>query len=57
MIHFLYLIGFAFFAAVVFGAVTAGTSKEKIIYGVKVFAQFVIISLVLAWVFYFLPWS
>ncbi len=57
MIHFLYLIGFAFFAAVVFGVVTAGTSKEKVIYGVKVFAQFVIISLVLAWIFYFLPWS
>lgn len=57
MIHFLYLIGFAFFAAVVFGVITAGTSQEKVVYGVKVFAQFVIISLVLAWIFYFLPWS
>ena len=56
MIHFLYLIGFAFFVAVAFGAFVSGTSKEKVIYGCKIFAQFVIISLVLAWVFYFLPW-
>ena len=56
MIHFLFLVGFAFFTALVFGAVGTGSSKEKIIYGSKVFAQFIIISLVLAWVFYFLPW-
>ena len=56
MIHFLFLIGFAFFTAIAFGTFAAGDSKQKIIYGVKTFAQFVIISLVLAWVFYFLPW-
>ncbi len=56
MIHFLYLIGFAFFTAVIFGAVTTGSSKERLIYGTKVFAQFIIVSLVLAWIFYFLPW-
>ncbi len=56
MIHFLYLIGFAFFVAAAFGAFSSGTSKEKVIYGSKIFAQFVVISLVLAWIFYFLPW-
>ena len=56
MIHFLYLIGFAFFVSVVFGALATGETKEKVIYGVKIFAQFVIISLVLGWILYFLPW-
>lgn len=55
MIHFLYLIGFAFFVAVAFGVFAAGSNKEKIIYGLKIFAQFLIVSLVLAWIFYFLP--
>lgn len=56
MIHFSYLFAFALLIAVAFGALSNGTSKERTIYGGKVFAQFVIISLVLAWVFYFLPW-
>ena len=56
MIHFLYLIGFAFFVATAFGAFASGTSKERVIYGIKVFAQFVVVSLVLAWIFYFIPW-
>ena len=57
MIHFLYLIGFAFFTATTFGVFTAGDTKTKVVYGVKVFAQFVIISLVLAWILYFIPWK
>ncbi len=56
MIHFLYLLGFAFFVAVAFGVFAAGSNKEKIVYGLKIFSQFLIVSLVLAWVFYFLPW-
>ncbi len=56
MIHFLYLVGFALFVAVAFGVFMSGNSKEKILYGAKVFAQFIIISLVLAWIFYFIPW-
>lgn len=56
MIHFLFLIGFAFFVGIAFGAFASGTSKEKVIYGSKIFAQFVVISLVLAWIFYFIPW-
>ncbi len=56
MIHFLYLIGFALFVAVAFGAFFGGNTRERFIYGLKVFAQFIGISLVMAWIFYFLPW-
>ncbi len=56
MIHFLYLIGFAFIVSVAFAVFNKGTEKEKIIYGLKIFGQFVGISLIMAWVFYFLPW-
>ncbi len=52
MIHFLYLIGFAFFVSVAFGVFVNGNSKERIIYGVKIFFQFLLISLVLGWIFY-----
>lgn len=56
MIHFLYLIGFAFFVAIVFAIVSKGDAKEKFLYGAKVFAQFIVISLILAWIVYFIPW-
>ena len=55
MIHFLYLIGFALFASVVFGAIHVGTAKERIWYAGKTFLQFVGISLLIAWVLYFIP--
>lgn len=55
MISFLYLIGFAAFVAVVFGVIQTGELREKALYGGKVFLQFVGISLVLAWILYFLP--
>jgi hypothetical protein len=56
MIHFAYLFAFAFLVAVAFGAISSGSQKERFIYGLKTFGQFVIISLALAWLFYFLPW-
>ena len=56
MNHFLYLVGFAGFVAVIFGVISNGTNREKIVYGLKVFGQFIVVSLVLAWIFYFLPW-
>lgn len=55
MIHFLYLIGFALFVAIAFAVFISGDLRTRIIYGLKVFAQFVIISLIMAWVFYFIP--
>ena len=56
MIHFLYLIVFAALVSVTFGAFTEGDLRTRAIYSVKLFAQFVLISLALAWLFYFIPW-
>lgn len=56
MINFLYLIGFALIVSTAFSIFEKGDAKEKFLYGLKVFAQFVLISIALAWVLYFLPW-
>jgi len=56
MIHFIYLIGFGFFVSVAFSIFTSGTVREKVLYGVKTFLQFVVVSLILAWILYFIPW-
>lgn len=55
MIHFLYLFGFSVFVAIAFAAFSVGELKERVIYGLKIFAQFLLISLALAWVLYFIP--
>lgn len=57
MIHFVYLIIFAFFVSLVFGALSTGTTRERVIYGLKTFFQFVVISLIMAWIFYFIPYK
>jgi hypothetical protein len=46
---------FAFLASAVFGTVAKDTGKERLVYGLKVFAEFMIIGLALSWVLYFLP--
>jgi hypothetical protein len=46
---------FAMLAAIVFGAVAKDTSRERWLYGLKVFAEFMIIGLVLGWILYFIP--
>jgi hypothetical protein len=56
MIHFSYLIGFALFVSIIFGAMASGTSRERIIYGLKTFAQFIVVSLILGWILRFIPW-
>ena len=56
MIHFLYLVGFALFVSIIFGVVSNGSNRQKLLYGLKTFAEFLIVSLVLAWIFYFVPW-
>ncbi len=55
MIHFLYLVGFAFIVSVVFGAIHVGSSRDRLMYAGKCFLQFVGISLLIAWVLYFIP--
>jgi len=53
--HFLVMTIFAALAAVVFGAVAKDTPRERWLYGVKVFAEFMAIGLVLGWLLYFIP--
>ena len=47
---------FAALASVVFGAMAKDTARERVIYGVKVFAEFIGFGLVLGWILYFIPW-
>ncbi len=56
MTHFLYLVGFALFVSIVFAVFLDAGLKERVQYGVKTFLQFVGISLLIAWVLYFIPW-
>ena len=55
MRHLLVMSLFAALAAIVFGAMAKDTSRERLIYGLKVFAEFMVIGLVLSWVLYFIP--
>ena len=49
------MVTFALLAAVVFGTVARDTAIDGLKYGAKVFAEFMVIGLVLAWVLYFIP--
>ncbi|MEA2207061.1 MAG: hypothetical protein QOE77_3837 [Blastocatellia bacterium] len=55
MKHLLIMLLFSGLVAVVFGAVGKGTPRDRALYGVKVFAEFVVIGMALAWLLYFLP--
>ena len=55
MRHLLVMALFAALAAIVFGAMAKDTSRERLIYGLKVFAEFMVIGLVLSWILYFIP--
>ena len=55
MKHFLVMMLFAALAAIVFGAITKDTNHERWVYGVKVFAEFIVIGLALGWLLYFIP--
>jgi len=56
MIHFLYLVGFALFVGIVFGSLYEGTTRQRVLNGLKTFLEFVGISLIIAWILYFIPW-
>lgn len=55
MRHFLVMTLFAVLAAVVFGAMAKDTPRDRLLYGLKVFGEFMVIGLVLGWVLYFIP--
>lgn len=46
---------FALLAAVVFAVVSKGPERRRLMYGLKVFAEFLVIALVLGWILYFIP--
>ena len=56
MRHFLVMCLFAAIAAVVFGAMAKDDNRERWLYGLKVFAEFIVIGLALGWLLYFIPW-
>lgn len=55
MKHLLVMLLFCGLVATVFGAVGKGTHRDRVFYGLKIFAEFVFIGLALAWLLYFLP--
>ena len=55
MTHLLVMMMFASIVALVFGVVARDTGRERVLYGLKVFAEFMGIGLALAWLLYFLP--
>jgi hypothetical protein len=46
---------FAALVSVVFGAVARDTPRDRCLYGLKVFGEFMVIGLVLGWLLYFIP--
>lgn len=46
---------FALLAAIVFGVIAKNNSRDRLFYGAKVFAEFILIGLFLGWALYFLP--
>ena len=49
------MIVFAALVSVVFGVVARNNEKERMLYGLKIFAEFIGIGLALAWLLYFFP--
>ncbi len=55
MRHVLWMAIFAGLTGIVFGVVSKGTDRHRLVYGLKVFAEFVAIAFILGWILYFLP--
>ena len=57
MRHVLWMAVFAGLTAIVFGVVAKGTDRQRLVYGLKVFGEFLFVAFVLGWILYFLPLS
>ena len=55
MRHVLWMAVFAALTAVVFGIVAKGDDRQKLMYGLKVFAEFLVVAFLLGWILYFIP--
>lgn len=57
MKHLLWMAIFAALTAIVFGAIAKGSTRDRALYGLKVFGEFMLIGLALAWLLYFIPFN
>jgi len=55
MRHLLWMAVFAALAAVVLGVSEKGANRHRLLYGLKVFAEFLVIAFLLGWILYFVP--
>lgn len=55
MRHVFWMALFAALTATVFGVVTKGTDRQRLMYGLKVFGEFLAVAFILGWILYFLP--
>ena len=55
MRHLLWMAVFAALTAVVFGIAVKGDDRQKLMYGLKVFAEFLVVAFLLGWILYFIP--
>lgn len=55
MRHVLWMAVFAALTGVVFGIAAKGDDRQRLMYGLKVFAEFVVIAFLLGWILYFIP--
>jgi hypothetical protein len=46
---------FAMLSSIIFGSVARDTPRERLLYGLKVFGEFMVIGLVLGWLLSFIP--
>lgn len=57
MNHFFVLILFAALVGLVFGNVSNEMGQARVVYGLKVFGQFILAGLLIGWVLYFVPFG
>jgi hypothetical protein len=55
MRHFLWMALFAALTSIVFGVVVKGSDRHRLMYGLKVFGEFLAVAFILGWILYFLP--
>jgi hypothetical protein len=53
--HFLLMIIFASFVAIVFGAIGRETTHGRLLYSLKIFSEFVGVGLLIGWILYWIP--
>ncbi len=55
MRHFFIMSLFAALVSIIFGCIGRETTRGRLLYGLKIFGEFVGVGLVLAWVLYRVP--